>query len=283
MPIFKTTAISWLRTTLSLLAIAAFSISCSNGNSANDTTMGPDKPQIPTQDFEWHGVFKGSTVFQGTAEDYSAPQVIEDLVVRGRQQGDYFNVYMSQGGADRDTWVENLIYNGKFYSITHKWHTNGADDFLELCFENTVYNDTDPKSPLPITVEGLNSLLASSRFVGLEMIEGESINHFRASCLAASAFPTDDGATPILPPFFSIKIFSDIYVLESDPYAWTKWLQYGDGVGPDPQNDEWFLFDERSSNPGDIILPKECHEGHPNKRYVQQSACKNLIPPKPKS
>jgi hypothetical protein len=280
---YKVDAHCWLRSTLSLLFILAFCISCSNGNSANDPARGPDKPQIPTYDFEWHGVFKGSKVFEGDAEDFSAPQVVEDLVVRGKQQGEYFNVYMEQGSDERDTWVENLIYNGKFYSITHKWHTDAADDFLELCFENTVYNDADPDAPLPITVEGLNSLLASSRFVGLGLIEGESVNHFRSSCLAASAFPTEDGSTPIPPPFFPIKIFSDIYVLESDSYTWTKWLQAGDGVGPDPHNDEWFLFDEWSSNPDDIILPRQCHEGHPNKRYVQQSACKNVIPPESKT
>jgi hypothetical protein len=179
---YKVAAHCWLRSTLSLLFILAFCISCSNGNSANDPARGPDKPQIPTYDFEWHGVFKGSKVFEGDAKDFSAPQVVEDLVVRGKQQGEYFNVYMEQGSDERDTWVENLIYNGKFYSITHKWHTYAAD-----------------------------------------------------------------------------------------------------GVGPDPHNGEWFLFDEWSSSPDDIILPRQCHEGHPNKRYVQQSACKNVIPPESKT
>jgi hypothetical protein len=183
-----------------------------------------------------------------------------------------------QGKKYSDVWVENLIYRDKLYTITHKWHTKLDDDILGKCFETTVYNAADPANPLPITVDGLNALLDSSRLVGLEVIDGIPMNHFRATCLSLAAIPTRDDSTPLLPPFFPIKIFSDIYVLEGQSYTWTKWLQFGDGVGPDPQNDEWFLFDEWNSDPDDIVLPKQCQDGNSDKRYVQQSACNNLVP-----
>jgi hypothetical protein len=269
--------------TLALLLTAVLCVSCSNGNSANDPTLGPPKPQIPKEDFEWHGVFKGSAVFSGTVEDLSAPQVVAELTIRGQWQGEHFNVYMEQGNRESDSWVENLVHNGKFYTITHKWHTDAANDFLELCFENTVYNEADRSDPLPITVDGLNSILTSSRFVALEVIDGKPMNHFRATCLAAAAAPTEDNSTPFPPPFWPIKIFSDIYVPQGQLYPWTKWLQYGDGVGPDPQNDEWFLLDEWNSEPAEIVLPEHCQDWSTFKRYVQQTACTNLIPKKPKS
>lgn len=274
--------------TLALFSIVLFCVACSNGESANDPTFGPDKPQIPKQDFEWNGVFKGSDVYQGTAADFDAPQVVEPLTIRGQWQGEHFNLYMEQGNRGATTWVENLIFNRKFYTITHEWHTNLPDGIKGKCFETVVYNNAEPTKPLPITVDSLNSILKSSRFVALEVIDGQPMNHFRATCLSASSVPSDtaetpsferDGKTVYIPPFFPIKIFSDIYVPEGEIYAWTKWLQFGDGVGPDPQNDEWFLFEEWNEYPADIVLPTQCHEGSAEKQYVQQSVCENLVPP----
>ena len=57
-------------------------------------------------------------------------------------------------------------------------------------------------------------------------------------------------------------MFSDIYVPAGRSYPWAKWLQFGDGVGPDPQQDEWFLVDDAYSYPDEIVLPKQCRPGN---------------------
>jgi hypothetical protein len=56
---------------------------------------------------------------------------------------------------------------------------------------------------------------------------------------------------------------------------WVIWLQLGDGVGPDPQNDEWFLFDRSSNDRDAIVLPDQCSAW--NSIKVQQAPCSNLV------
>ncbi len=194
---------------------------------------------------------------------------------------------MQQGNRGSETWVENLIYEDRLYTITHKWHTELNPDITGFCFQNSVYNTENPFQPLPITVDGLNRGLASSRFVGLERIDGKAMNHFRHSCLFRSgtwfAIPDDPRTSK---NGIALKIFSDIYVPAGRSFPWTKWLQFGDGVGPDPQNDEWFLVDEANHYPDNIVLPKECRLenafpfGLATLLFVQQTTCDNLVPPK---
>jgi len=258
---------------LSLLVLLVFCVSCSSSDAANGTTSA-EKPQIPKQDFEWNGVMIGN------AERVDAPQVVVDLTIRGKWQGEYFNVYMEQGNKySEDLWVENLVFKDKLYTITHKWHTDGAKDIIGICFENTIYNEADPANPLPITVDGLNALLDSSRFVGLEVIDGTPMNHFRTTCLSKAGIVVEVPRPPIYIPllFQNFNVFSDIYVLDGQPYTWTKWLQFGDGVGPDPQMDEWFLFNEWNSEPDDIELPCECEEWSPKLVKVQMKPCTNPL------
>jgi hypothetical protein len=178
---------------------------------------------------------------------------------------------MEQGTKGSGTWVENLIYENKLYTITHEWHIplDPFPEILDVCFENTAYMSSPDESP-DITVDDLNGILASSRLVGLEKIGGKPMNHFRTTCLTG---------IPVLPPdlFVPVSIFSDIYVRPGRSYPWERWLQFGDGVGLDPQHDEWFLFDEWNSSPADIILPPQCQEAISKK--VQQLPCRNLIEP----
>lgn len=252
---------------LSLLVLLVFCVSCSSSDAANGTTS-PEKPQIPKQDFEWNGVMIGN------AESFDAPKVEVDLTIRGkRDEEGYFNVYMEQGNKYSPIlWVKNLVFKDKFYTITYKWHTGGFEDIIDKCFESTIYNKDDPGNPLPITIDGLNALLDRSRFVGLEVIDGTPMNHFRITYLSKTG--------PVGPPpdYFplliqNLNVFSDIYVLEGQPYIWTKMLQFGDGVGPDPQMDEWFLFNEWNSEPHDIELPAECEEWSPKLVKVQMKPC----------
>jgi hypothetical protein len=221
---------------------------------------GDVKPQIPLRNFEWKGQFVGSP------EIISDPQLVTRLIISGKWQNDYFNLYMEQGGPHEELWVKNLIFEDKLYSITYKWHTPAADDILETCFENTGYDPSSPGNPLPITVHDLNGILASSRLVGLEKVDRRYVNHYRTTCLSvAGPFPF------LIQPF---KVFSDIYVPPGKAYPWYKWLQFGDGVGPDPQNDEWFILNRWSNYPANIVLPKECKDGQAIE--VQQLPCTNL-------
>jgi len=226
---------------------------------------GPPKPQIPMHNFEWQGSFIGN------AEKLSDPQVEYKLTVRGKWQNGYFNLYMEQGTKDDDTWVENLIYEDKLYTITHKWHTEF--DLKGICFQNMVYNTEDPWKPLPITVAGFNRGLQHSRLVGLEKIGGKPMNHFRHTCLslASPQFGPLDPDDPENEDAIPFKVFSDIYVPAGRSYPWIKWLQSGDGVGPDPQQDEWFIANKSKRNPDNIVLPWQCILPI----YVQQTTCTN--------
>ena len=72
---------------------------------------GQKRPQIPKVDFEWKGSFKGNDPFHGNDDDLSAPQVTDDLIIRGKwQRGEdgkeYFNLYMQQG----DEYSDCLLY-----------------------------------------------------------------------------------------------------------------------------------------------------------------------------
>ena len=255
------------------------------------------RPQIPKHDFEWTGTFRGNEPFNGNDEDLFAPQVVGKLTVRGKWQtsenGRFFNLYMAMGDEDDDTWVENLIYEDKLYSITHKWHTElppilpDGSSILGKCFQNQVFNTENPLEPLPITVDGFNRGLARARLVGREKIGGKPMNHFRHTCLTRAApqfgFPSDPGDTnnKLAIPF---KVFSDIYVPAGRSYPWTKWLQFGDGVGPDPQQDEWFLINKSNRYPDDIILPEQCELeniwpifGDKTLIFTQYTTCTNLV------
>ncbi len=87
---------------LSLLVLLVFCVSCSSSDAANGTTSA-EKPQIPKQDFEWNGVMIGN------AERFDAPQVVVDLTIRGKWQGEYFNVYMEQGNSIRSRGTIKVV------------------------------------------------------------------------------------------------------------------------------------------------------------------------------
>ena len=268
----STISATWL---FSNVMIGIFALSFCFSTSAGT----PPKPQIPKRDFEWKGSFIGN------AADLSAPQVEYDLTVRGKWQGEYFDLYMLQGGENSDTWVENLIYQNRLYTITHKWHTDIPDFIKGKCFQNMVYNAEQPWKPLPITVDDFNRGLEKSRFVGREKIGGKRRNHFRHTCITQAApqffpfAPPADPDDPNSPGTIPFKVFSDIYVPVGKSYPWKGWLQYGDGVGPDPQEDEWFLSNKSNNRPDAIILPEQCQiwNSFTTLFYVQQTTCKNLV------
>jgi len=214
------------------------------------TTQGPvEKPQIPTQNFEWNGTFR--------VPGQDVP-VITGLTVRGMWQSGYFNLYMQQGVKGDKYRVENLIFQKHLYTITHKWPGVGPP-ITRVCY----------KSLNEITVQDLNGILQSAQLVGLEKIDGTPMNHFRVSCLSKSQIIVL--GVP-LPPV-TVNIFSDIYVQPGRSQPFERWLQFGDAVGLSKQHDEWFFFEEHNNHPKEIQLPQQCR-GLPVLQL--QHSCSNL-------
>src|SRR5690242_1952480 len=58
------------------------------GTTSNDRSGRGEKPQIPTENFEWNGTFRvpGQII-----------PVVTDLTIRGMWQNGHFNLYMEQG------------------------------------------------------------------------------------------------------------------------------------------------------------------------------------------
>lgn len=216
-----------------------------------------DVPQIPTTEFEWRGKFKVDSM-----------SVETDLVIRGKWQDDYFDIYMAQGKPGTDVWVENLLYQGRLYSVTHEWPEAGKTP-PEGCFLSQGF-DYDTLETRDITVHDLNGILQSSRLVGTERIKGRLLNHFRTTCLSK--------IRPLVLPLleFPLNIFSDIYVPPGRSYPWYSWLQYGDGVGLDHQQDEWFFFNRYRQRTQPIVLPYACENPIPVTHTVLQGPCDNL-------
>ena len=211
------------------------------------------KPQIPTDNFEWNGTFRVPG---------GEKPVITDLTIRGLWQDAYFNLYMQQGFAGGEYWVENLIYRDHLYTITHKWP--GVDfPVTGVCY----------KSHNAITVHDLNGILASAQLVGLEKIDGTPMNHFRASCLSRSQIVIVlNGITVPLTVPIPVSIFSDIYVRPDRSHPFERWLQFGDAVGLSRHHDEWFFFEDQHRYPPEIQLPAQCLWPV----LLSQEPCRNL-------
>lgn len=197
---------------------------------APEVLVASRKPRIPLRNFAWKGTFKVASLGVET-----------DLTISGKWQNGYFDLYMEQGhqGSESGVWVENLIYRNKFYTITHEWPVES----IPGCYG--TLND--------ITVGDLNGILRSSRLVGLEIIGKVPMNHFRTTCLSETRL-----GIPPYPPLARLNVFSDIYVRPARPNQLERWLQFGDGVGLDPQQDEWFFLDSHNHRPDPIELPFLC-------------------------
>jgi hypothetical protein len=243
-------SIQWKRySAILFLVLTCITTTWNSDSNADEMSLGPTnkndkskpvkKPQIPSDNFEWNGTFR----VPGEGKP-----VITDLTIRGMWQDGYFNVYMQQGFKGGEVWVENLIYQNHFYTITHEW-PGGVK--VPGCYGSL--NE--------ISVDHLNGILASSQLVGLERIDGTPMNHFRVSCLSTTYF--------IIP----LNIFSDIYVRPGRSHPFERWLQFGDGVGLSKQHDEWFFFEEHNTHPKEFGLPLQCVE---QPIPVLQQPCSNL-------
>jgi len=188
-----------------------------------------------------------------------------DLTIRGKWQDGSFDLYMEQGNeGDPNVWVQNLIFKNRLYILTNRWPASADPGFplVGAC----------AKAVNTITVAALNEILASSRLVGREVVGGVQMNHFRTTCLSQTfGLLQPDPENP--EPLAQLHVFSDIYVQPGRSDQFERWLQFGDGVGLDPQQDEWFLFEERNDQPDEIVLPEKCKLPFV---LVVQDRCSNL-------
>jgi hypothetical protein len=218
-----------------LVAIAACSDD-SGGSSAGstdsptgaDTDTNPPPPKLPA-DFTWTG-------------RYEVPDL--DVVVPFTWHGNNGNMQMIAGGEDEPIHFTNLIDDGALYTLTYTWP--GIE--------------RRPCSPLgPFTRHDLNQGLSTARFVGPEILEGEtnhSVNHFRAGVVVD--VPPEVLSIPGVPDLRLPLMLGDLYVDRDDPSEWWQVLQFGIQNLYDTEQDEWIRIDTIETSPGAVKLPDEC-------------------------
>lgn len=184
----------------------------------------PQPPRLP-RNFSWRG-------------HYFVPDL--NLDVPFAWTGNNGNIQMVAGGIDYPIWFTNLIYNGHIYTLTYKWPgLTGEQKCVRL---------------FPFTLDDLNTIFASSSYVGAEILEQDGkclrVQHFRLSIVL-----------PQLPPgnHFRIPITSaDIYIDRNDPTKIWKILHFGFQNLLDPNLDEWIIINKFEDIAGEVNLPCEC-------------------------
>jgi hypothetical protein len=212
----------------------------------------------------------GAAVVRGATKEPSPPRfprnfhgtgryVVKDLGVEvpftwdGRD-GDS---QMIAGNEQSAIHFTNVISGGYLYTLTYKW-------------------PGIPRLPCskvgPFTLEQLNAFLATSRFVGPEILEGKQtrrVNHFRAGVvwdappeLVPPTLVTPVGGTPDagagrVPLRFPLML-GDFYVDRKDPTKFWQVLHFGLQNLYDEQLDEWIVMDTFDRGAGTVTLPEEC-------------------------
>lgn len=186
----------------------------------------PDPPRLP-------GNFNGKG-------RYFVPDLGVDVPFKFR--GNKGDIKMVAGGRNFPIWFMNIIYDGSLYTVTYRWPGLVSPD---PCGNPAIAN---------FSRRSLNGLLARSRFVGKEILQGNPrryVNHFRTSAVA-----------PAMPPgnYFRIPIaLGDVYVGQNNPGRFWKVLQFGFQDLFDPELDEWFGMDTFKLKPGKkVVLPNGC-------------------------
>jgi hypothetical protein len=176
--------------------------------------------------------------FQGTGR-----YIVRDLNVNVpfTWQGRNGNSQMIAGGPQYPIWFTNLIYRNTLYTLTYKWPNIPLNPRRRCDKVESFSRQT------------LNSLLATSRFVGPEILQGTPdryVDHWRVGVVAGSTRPGKAARLPIG--------LGDIYVDQKNPGQWWQVLQFGLQNLFDPQLDEWFTMTTFSPRPGTVTLPPQC-------------------------
>lgn len=168
------------------------------------------------------------------------------------------NMQMIAGNNQYPIWFTNLIYNGFLYTLTYKWPGLPPDQGCDKI--------------IPFTIDDLNTIFATSSFVGFEILEHNNtsirVHHFRLSIVL-----------PRLPPGkqFRIPITSaDIYVDYKDPTKIFKILHFGLQNLFDPNLDEWIIINNFRDVPGNIVFPCKCNSPNPSGLGLVQFIKSNL-------
>jgi hypothetical protein len=202
----------------------------------------PPPPYLP-RNFSWCG-------------HYYVPDL--NLDVPFTWNGKNGNIQMIAGGPDYPIWFTNLIYDGYLYTLTYKWPGLVGEQKCVKLF--------------PFTIDDLNTIFASSSFVGAEIITTNPICSFKnkerdheiieqnIKCTNVHHFRLSI-ALPKAPPgnHFRLPITSaDIYVNQKDPTKFWKILHFGFQNLLDPNLDEWIIMNKFKDIAGEVNLPCEC-------------------------
>lgn len=196
-----------------------------------DAPSGATEPPLPPRlprDFQWEGRY-----------------IVRDLGVdvpftwHGRDG----NLQMIAGGAPADPiHFTNVLFDGWLYTLTYRW-------------PDTVEPPPDPKCVClgRLTLDTLNACLATSRYVGTEILRDERLNvhHFRVSVVL--------GEPGLKPDAFRLPIMQgDFYVDRGDSSKLWKVLHYGLQNLLDPALDEWIVMHRFRETAGEVALPAGC-------------------------
>lgn len=206
---------------LALLALSLF-VDVPSG-----ATEPPLPPRLP-RDFQWDGRY-----------------VVRDLGVdvpftwHGRNG----NIQMIAGDSTTPIHFTNILFDDWLYTLTYRW-------------PDTVPPPSPPEcvciGRLPL--EALNACLATSRYVGAEILkdrEPRHVHHFRVGVVL--------GESATKPRPFRLPVMqADFYVHRGDSSKFWKVLHYGVQNLLDPALDEWIVMHSFSETPGEVILPSEC-------------------------
>lgn len=189
----------------------------------------PPPPQLP-RNFCWTGRYLVSDLNANV-----------DFTWRGNN-GD---MQMIAGNEKSMIHFTNLIFNQQLFTYTYRWPG----------LQPELLPPLEPCHPLfKFSLEELNQILATSTFVGKEILqEGKKclkVNHFRLS-IVLPRFPP--GFYPRLP-----ILSADIYVDRKDSTKFVKVLHFGLQNIYDPNLDEWIIINKTSDHPGKIVLPEPC-------------------------
>jgi hypothetical protein len=207
-----------------------------------------DAPQLPRT------TLASVTVPAGRATPPRPPQLPANFQGRGRYivpdlhvnvpfswQGRDGNSQMIAGGPQYRIWFTNLIYRNTLYTLTYKW-------------PNIPLSPLNPCDKIEnFSRQAFNNALKTSRFVGPEILQGNTnrhVDHWRLGVVIGS---TKAGKEPRLP-----IALGDIYVDQGDPSQWWQVLQFGLQNLYDPDLDEWFTMSTFSHLPGKVTLPGRC-------------------------
>ncbi len=214
-----------------------------------DICTNPLPPRLP-RNFTWSG-------------RYIVPDL--GMNVPFTWTGNHGNIQMIAGSIDYPIWFTNFILGNCLYTYTYKW-------------PGLTFHPNCEPLPFSFSIDDLNTLFASSVFVGPEILDDcLRVNHFRLSIVLQLQNP-GPGAYLRLP-----VASADIYTDRDDSTKIVRILHFGLHNLYDPNLDEWIYIDNFCSKPGDINIPPMCKScttpsGNWQSRLESYLIDKGLIP-----